>query len=151
MSSNSVALVKYKDSVKQALEEGLSHIGGFGPLKSPVLIKPNICTINDDTGYSVTRIETVKALIELLLETDEKLSIKIIESDSQSKFAQESFKKFGYTQLCDDMKDSGFDVSTVDLSKAPLISLSFLGDYFENPELPEILFSVSSDIYRDFS
>lgn len=137
---NSVALVKYKDSVKQALAEGLSSIGGFGPLESPVLIKPNICTINDGTGYSVTRVETVTALIDLLLNVDEKLSIRIIESDSQSKNAEESYQKFGYSQLCEDRRGSGFDVSTVDLSKAPLIGLSFHGHYFENPELPEILF-----------
>ncbi|MGD9395725.1 MAG: DUF362 domain-containing protein [Candidatus Thorarchaeota archaeon] len=138
---NSVALVKYQDNTKQTLAEGLNHIGGFGVLESPVLIKPNICTINDGTGYSVTRVETVKALVELLLEEDEKLSIRIIESDSQSKNAEESFKKFGYTELCNGMKESGYEVSTVDLSNSPLISLSFLGDYFENPELPEILFS----------
>ena len=134
---NSVALVKSKSSVRKALQEGLEHIGGFGVLDSPVLIKPNLCTISDDTGYSVTRVEVVKALIELLLQTDEDLSIKIVESDSQSKFAEEAFEKFGYKQLCDDMKDSGFDVRTVDLSKDPLMELQFVGDYFENPELPE--------------
>lgn len=136
---NTVALVKYKDSVKKALEEGLEHIGGFGNLKSPVLVKPNICTISDDTGYSVTRIETVRALIELLVKIDEKLSIKIIESDSQSKIAEEAFQKFGYSQFCDDMQGSGFDVSTEDLSKVPTMKLQFNGDYFETPELPEIL------------
>jgi uncharacterized protein (DUF362 family) len=139
LSLNSVALVKYKDSVKQSLEQGLSHIGGFGNLESPVLIKPNICTINDGTGYSVTRIDTVRALTELLLETDGKLSIKIIESDSQSKFAEEAFKKFGYTQLCADMQNAGFDVDTMDLSNTTLMELIFVGDYFENPELPEIV------------
>ena len=133
LSQNSVALVKYKDSVKQALEEGLTHIGGFGALESPVLIKPNICTISDGTGYSVTRIETVKALVELLLKTDEKLTIKIIESDSQSKFAEESFQKFGYSQLCEDMQQTGFDVSTVDLSRTPLMELSFIGDFQSMP------------------
>jgi uncharacterized protein (DUF362 family) len=140
LSMNTVALVKYKQSVKQALQDGLSLIGGFGVVRSPVLIKPNICTINDGTGYSVTRVEIIRALTELLLEADEKLSIKIIESDSQSKFVEEAFQKFGYTQLCKDMKTAGFDVATVDLSKASRISLSFLGDYFENPELPEVLF-----------
>ncbi|MHA3964118.1 MAG: DUF362 domain-containing protein [Candidatus Thorarchaeota archaeon SMTZ1-45] len=128
-----------RNSIKMALEEGLSHISGFGVLESPVLVKPNICTISDDTGYSVTRVETVRALIELLLKVDEKLSIKIIESDSQSKYAEAAFQKFGYTQLCVDMQDSGFDVSTVDLSRAPLIEMEFMGDYFENPELPEII------------
>ncbi|MFX1606794.1 MAG: DUF362 domain-containing protein [Promethearchaeota archaeon] len=136
---NSVALVRYKDSVRTALEEGLAQIGGFGDLESPVLVKPNICTISDGTGYSVTRIETIRALIELLLDTDEKLSIRIIESDSQSKFAEESFKKFGYTQLCEDMQSTGFDVNTLDLSKTPLMKLQFHGDYFDNPELPEIV------------
>ncbi|MBY8997281.1 MAG: DUF362 domain-containing protein [Candidatus Thorarchaeota archaeon] len=136
---NTVALVKFKDSVSQALQDGLDLIGGFGDLESPVLVKPNICTISDDTGYSVTRVETVSALIELMLKTDEKLSIKIIESDSQSKFAEEAFRKFGYSQLCDDMQESGFDVGTVDLSKAPMTKLQFNGDYFETPELPEIL------------
>ena len=136
---NSVALVKYKDSINEALEKGLAFIGGFGNLESPVLIKPNICTIKDDTGYSVTRVETVKALIELLLQADEKLSIRIIESDSMSKFAEAAFQKFGYTQLCQDLKNSGFDVSTVNLSDAPLMELNFTGDYFENPKLPEIL------------
>jgi len=134
---NSVALVKCKSSVSKALQEGLEHIGGFGVLDSPVLIKPNICTISDDTGYSVTRVEVVKALIGLLLQTDEDLSIKIVESDSQSKFAEEAFEKFGYKQLCDDMDDLGFDVMTVDLSKDPLMELQFVGDYFENPELPD--------------
>ena len=138
---NTVALVKYKDSVSQTLREGLELVGGFGALESPVLIKPNICTISDDTGYSCTHIETVKALTELLLETDEKLSIRIIESDSGSKFADEAFEKFGYSKFCDDMQSSGYDITTVNLSKVSLISLSFLGDYFENPELPEILFS----------
>ena len=139
---NSVALVKFKSSVSKALQEGLEHIGGFGVLDSPVLIKPNLCTISDNTGYSVTRVEVVKALIELLLHTDEDLSIKIVESDSQSKFAEEAFEKFGYKQLCDDMKDSGFDVKTVDLSKDPLMKLRFVGDYFENPELPETVLKV---------
>ncbi|NHI90646.1 MAG: DUF362 domain-containing protein [Candidatus Thorarchaeota archaeon] len=139
VSMNSIALVKYRGNIKRALEQGLVHIGGFGELASPVLIKPNICTINDGTGYSVTRVETVEALIELLLETDKRLSIRIVESDSESKFAKEAFQKFGYTQLCADMEDSGFDVGTVNLSNTPLMKLSFQGDYFENPELPEVI------------
>ena len=136
---DSVALVKYNQDIRRILEEGLNLLGGFGDLKSPVLVKPNICTISDDTGYSITRIETVRALIELLLKTDEKLSIKIVESDSQSKFAEEAFQKFGYSKFCDEMQSSGFDVSTVDLSNSPLKELQFNGDYFETPKLPEIL------------
>ncbi|MCK5389863.1 MAG: DUF362 domain-containing protein, partial [Candidatus Thorarchaeota archaeon] len=138
---DSVALVKYKEDISSTLEEGLGHIGGFGDLKSPVLIKPNICTINDGTGHSVTDIEVVKAIIDLLLEIDSKLSINIIESDSQSKNAGEVFVKFGYTKFCEDKQNSGFDVSTVDLSCVPVTKISFDGEYFKDPELPDILTS----------
>jgi uncharacterized protein (DUF362 family) len=37
------------------------------------------------------------------------------------------------------MQENGFDVSTIDLSKATLLELDFSGDYFENPILPEIV------------
>ncbi|MHA1944125.1 MAG: DUF362 domain-containing protein [Candidatus Thorarchaeota archaeon] len=136
---NSVALVKHKQNFKETLEEGLENIGGFGKMISPVIIKPNICTINDDTGYSVTNVEVVKALVEIILEQDEKIPIKIIESDSQSKFVDEAFEKFGYKQLCTDMQKAGFDVETVNLSKSPLRRVEFIGDYFENPELPDVI------------
>jgi len=138
---DSVALVKYKENIRSTLEEGLDLIGGFGELKSPVLVKPNICTIKDGTGHSVTDIEVVKAIIDLLLEIDSKLSIKIIESDSQSKNAEEVFVKFGYAEFCENKQSSGFDVATVNLSSLPLTKISFDGEYFKDPELPDILTS----------
>ncbi|TET08964.1 MAG: DUF362 domain-containing protein [Candidatus Thorarchaeota archaeon] len=136
---NSVALVKHKQNFKETLEEGLDGLGGFCDLISPIIIKPNICTINDDTGFSVTNVEVIKALAEIILEQDENISIKIIESDSQSKFAEEAFEKFGYKQLCKEMQKAGFDVATVNLSKSPLVQIEFIGDYFENPELPDVI------------
>lgn len=138
---DSVALVKYRKDIRSTLEQGLGLIGGFGELKSPVLVKPNICTVKDGTGHSVTDIEVVKAVVELLLETDSKLSIKIVESDSQSKNAEEVFVKFGYTKFCEDKQNSGFDVTTMDLSRLPLSKISFDGEYFKDPELPDILTS----------
>ena len=87
----------------------------------------------------MTNVEVVKALAEIILEQDENISIKIIESDSQSKFAEEAFEKFGYKQLCKEMKKAGFDVATVNLSKSPLVQIEFIGDYFENPELPDVI------------
>ncbi len=95
--------------------------------------------MKDGTGHSVTDIDVVKAIIDLLLETDSELSIKIIESDSQSKNAKEAFVKFGYTKFCEDKQNSGFDVATVDLSSLPLAKISFDGKYFKDPELPDIL------------
>jgi len=134
-----VALIKDRNSIRNSLEEGLEFLGGFGFLKSPVLIKPNICTMNDGTGHSVTDIKVVKALIDLILEKDDSLSIKIIESDSQSKNAEDAFDKFGYKEHCGEMRDAGFDVSTMNLSRVPLAKIDFDGQYFKNPELPEVL------------
>ncbi|MHA1863040.1 MAG: DUF362 domain-containing protein [Candidatus Thorarchaeota archaeon] len=134
-----IAIVRYNQDLRRTLEEGFNHLGGFGNLKSPVLVKPNLCTNKDGTGHSVTDTEVVKTIIDLLLETDSKLSIKVIESDSQSKNADEVFVNFGYTKFCEDKQDSGFDVTTVDLSRSPLLPISFKGEYFNNPELPDIL------------
>jgi len=135
----SVALVRYKQDIRRTLEDGLNLVGGFGNLISPILVKPNLCTIKDGTGHSVTDIEVVKAVIDLLLIKDSKQSIKIIESDSQSKDAQECFDKFGYTEFCEKKQEGGFDVSTIDLSRSPLAKISFVGEYFSRPELPNIL------------
>jgi uncharacterized protein (DUF362 family) len=136
---NSVALVKHKQNFRETIEEGLDGLGGFVDLISPVIIKPNICTINDDTGFSVTNVEVVKALVEIILDLNENIAIKIIESDSESKFAVEAFEKFGYMQLCREKQKAGFDVATVNLSKSPLVQIEFIGDYFENPELPDVI------------
>ena len=134
-----VALVKAKDDLKEPLRKGIGLIGGFGPLQSPVLIKPNICTKNDNTGFSVTDVKLVEALIRLLLLELPDLSIRIVESDSQSKWADAAFKKFGYSALTEILQQEGFDVSCVNLSTYATKEVTFEGHYFTNPKLPEIL------------
>jgi uncharacterized protein (DUF362 family) len=136
---DSVALVKYKDSFQKTLNEGLELIGGLSDLRSPVIIKPNICTISDGTGYSVTDVKVVEAITRLILEADQGLAIRIIESDSQSKYADEAFEKFAYTDLESTLIDEGFDFSLVNLSKSPLLKANFKGRYFDKPELPDLL------------
>jgi uncharacterized protein (DUF362 family) len=136
---NSVALVKHTKDIRSTLEEGINLIGGFGSLISPVLVKPNLCTTKDGTGATVTDIEVVKAIIDLLLQEDESISIRIIETDSQSKFAQEAFDFFGFTDYCEQMQQQGADVATLDQSNTPLAKIQFDGEYFKDPELPEIL------------
>lgn len=138
---NAVALIKDRNGIREALEEGLELLGGFGTLRSPVLIKPNICTMKDGTGHSITDINVVKALAELILDTDDSVSIRIIESDSQSKNAEEAFEKFGYKKYCNEMGKLGFDISTLNLSRVPLAKIDFEGQYFKSPELPEVLAS----------
>lgn len=133
---DSVAVVKHTHDVKQTLSMGLELIGGFGNIEAPVLIKPNICTMKDGTGHTVTDTEVVKSVIALLLDADDKAAIKIVESDSQSKNANDAFIKFGYRDFCDDMKTAGFNVGTINLSQEPLEKIPFDGLYFKNPELP---------------
>lgn len=136
---DSVALVKATQDFEKSLDEGLKLIGGFGPLQSPVLIKPNICTISDGTGYSVTSVKVVEAVVNLLLRENPGLAIRIVESDSQSKWATQAFDKFGYTALAEKKQNQNFDVSCINLSESPTETVSFSGDYFTNPELPDVL------------
>lgn len=123
---DSVALVKYGERIKESLKEGLDQIGGFGVLGKTVFIKPNICTISDNTGFSVTNVDIIEAIIDLLLEKDATLEIKIVESDSQSKFAIDAFDKFGYKELAEKKSTSGYDVQLVDLSAPPLMTIPYV-------------------------
>jgi uncharacterized protein (DUF362 family) len=133
---DSVALVKYKGNVRKALEEGIKLIGGFGALKSPLVIKPNICAGVDKTGFAVTDVKMVEAFMRLVLEEDRNLAIKIVESDSESKLANEAFEKFGYKSLEEKLRNLGFDVSLVNLSYSSNVPVRLDGLYFKNPKLP---------------
>lgn len=135
----SIALVKYSDDVGKTLNKGIELIGGFGILRSPFIIKPNICTSMNRTGFSNTDVELVEALIKLVLKRDSELSIKIVESDSQSKFADEAFEKFGYKSLEKKFRNLGFDVTLVNLSKSFNVSVKLDGLYFKNLDLSPVL------------
>jgi len=134
-----VALVKYENNIRKTLETGIGLIDGFKNLQSPVLIKPNICTQTDKTGFAVNDVRVVEALIKLILKENQDLSIKIVESDSISKYANEAFIKFGYRDLEEKMQSSGSDVSLINLSHSPTVEINFKGSYFKNPKLPDIL------------
>ncbi|MCG3221465.1 MAG: DUF362 domain-containing protein [Candidatus Heimdallarchaeota archaeon] len=136
---DSVALVKYENNIEKALDKGIGLINGFNSLKSPVIIKPNICTQVDKTGLSVNDVQIVEILVRLILKEDQNLSIKIVESDSMSKFADEAFDKFGYKDLEERMQESGFDVSLINLSYSTTVETDFEGSYFKKPKLPKIL------------
>ncbi|MDH5450870.1 MAG: DUF362 domain-containing protein [Candidatus Bathyarchaeota archaeon] len=136
---DSVALVKHEGDVGKALEEGIELLGGLGSLKSPFIIKPNICTGVDKTGFAVTNVSVVEALVDLVLKEDSNLSIKIVESDSESKFADEAFEKFGYTSLEQKLRIEGLDVSAVNLSRLPTVSVKLDGLYFKKFELPNVI------------
>jgi len=136
---DSVALVRYCGDLEETLKSAISLIGGFGVLKSPVVIKPNICAQVDETGVANTKVEMVEALIKMILKEDEDISIRIVESDSESKYADEAFEKFGYKSIEERFRRRGVDVSLVNLSRSPTVKVELDGLYFENPELPKLL------------
>jgi uncharacterized protein (DUF362 family) len=136
---DSVALVKYEGDLKNTLQQGIDLTGGLGAVKSPVVIKPNICAGEDKTGFANTSVKVVQALITLFLEKDRKLSIKIVEADSGAKWADEAFETFGYKALEKEMKSRGFDVSLVNLSNSPTATVKLEGLYFKDPELPTLI------------
>jgi len=145
--ADTVALVKHKGDLSAAsrfktLEEALELIGGFGSLRSPFIIKPNLCTHPswDITRFATTSIKMVEALANLALREDSKLSIRIVESDSEDKFADEAiFKKWGYKDLEERLRKSGFDISLLSLSQPPLVKVKFDGLYFKEVELNKLL------------
>jgi uncharacterized protein (DUF362 family) len=111
-------------------------IGGFGEVQSPIIIKPNICAGTDVTGVANINVETVEALLKLLFDFNDDHSIRIVESDSESKYADEAFIEFGYKDLESRWQNLGYDVSLVNLSRSRLEEVELDGFYFKNPELP---------------
>jgi len=131
--------VKYEGDVEKTLEKGIELLDGLGDLRSPFLIKPNICTIMDRTGYANTDVQLIEALLDFVLGEDRNLSIKIMESDSESKFANEAFEKFGYIAIEKKYTDLGFDVSLVNLSHSTTIPVKLNGLHFKSVELPSMI------------
>jgi len=133
---DSVALVKCEGHPEAALREAVALIGGFKFSKSQLTIKPNICAGVDETGVANTKVDMIESLITLILEENEHLSIRIVEADSMSKFADEAFAEFGYRDLADRLREKGFDVSLVNLSHSTLGQVRLEGLYFQDPQLP---------------
>jgi uncharacterized protein (DUF362 family) len=93
---DTVALLKCKKNFEATLEEALELIGGFGELRSPFILKPNICTGNDHTGCANVKLEVVEDLVNLILQEKKETVIKIVESDSMSKYADKAYERYGF-------------------------------------------------------
>jgi len=141
---DTVAFLKCGDNFEDTLRKALNLIGGLRNLKSPLIIKPNICTDNDHTGYANVKVETVRALVENILEVNEDIEIRIVESDSMSKNAESAFEKYGYKKYVNDLREKGVNISLINLSKSPLTRFNFDGYYFKNPDLPNTLADAGS-------
>jgi uncharacterized protein (DUF362 family) len=104
-----------------------------------LILKPNLCTGNDHTGYANVKVAVVEALVDRFLEVDRDIEIRIVESDSMSKYADKAFERYGYRAYVDKLRDRGVNVSLVNLSSSPLTQFDYDGYYFKQPELPSPL------------
>ena len=136
---NTVALVECKDDFGAALDEAIELIGGLGGLGTPLVVKPNVCTGDDTTGYANVDVEVVETLVSRILAENEGASLRVVESNSLVKWADEAFERYGYRGYVDRLKGEGVDISLHNLSNSPLTRIEFDGYYFKDPELPSPL------------
>jgi uncharacterized protein (DUF362 family) len=136
---DTVAFLRCRESFEETLGEAIDLIGGIGELGSPLVLKPNLCTGNDHTGCANVKVEVVEALVDHILEGDRDLEIRIVESDSMSKYADKAFERYGYRAYVDRLSSHGVNISLHNLSGSPLTKFDYDGYYFKNPELPSPL------------
>jgi len=136
---DTVTLLKIRGSFEETLREAISLIGGLKELESPLILKPNICTGNDHTNCANTKIEVVEALVDEIILENRDIEIRMVESDSMSKYADKAFERYGYKDYVERLSSQGVNISLTNLSKSPLTEFEFEGTYFKRPELPSIL------------
>jgi len=136
---DTVAFLKCRESFRETLWEAINLIGGLNELGSPLILKPNICTGNDHTGCANVKVEVIEALVDHILRENKGIEIRIVESDSMSKYADKAFEKYGYRAYVDRLSSQGVNISLNNLSSSPLTRFNYDGHYFKNPELPVIL------------
>jgi len=141
---DTVALLKIQDSFDETLCEAIKLIGGLRELESPLIMKPNICTGNDRSGYANVKVEVIEVLINEILKEKEDTEIRIVESDSGSKWADKAFQRYGYKDYSDKKSNEGANISLINLTKSPLTEFKFNGAYFNNPKLPAPLKDVGT-------
>lgn len=141
---NIVAFLKCQERFNESLLEAIKLIGGIKELESPLILKPNICASNDHTSCANVKIEAVKALVDHIIRMDRGIEIRIVESDSMSKYADQAFKRYGYRDYVNKLRMKGVDISLHNLSNSPLTQFNYQGYYFKNPMLPVTLADVGS-------
>ncbi len=141
---DTVAFLKCRGDFKETLGEAITLIGGIGELGSPLILKPNLCTDNDHTGCANVKVGVIEALVDHILEGDKDIEVRIVESDSGSKYADKAFERYGYRAYVDGLSGRGVNISLHNLSKSPLTRFNYDGYYFKDPELPSPLMDAGS-------
>lgn len=129
-------MLKIRESFEETLRNAINMIGGLKELKSPIILKPNICTGNDHTECANTKVEVIETLVEQITQVYNDTEFRLVESDSGSKWADKAFQRYGYKDYVDRAQKKGVNITLTNLSKIPLTEFKFEGSYFNNPELP---------------
>ena len=136
---DTVAFLKCREGFRETLGEAIELIGGLKEIHTPLILKPNICTGNDHTGCANVKVEVVEALVDQIITENRDTEIRVVESDSMSKYADKAFKRYGYRDYVDRLSSRGVNISLHNLSKSPKTQFTYDGYYFKNPELPVVL------------
>ena len=112
-----VLIIQSGPDLSEAIKKGLSTINNLDFPKIPILIKPNICTEQDNRNAANTDISVISALIYTILGCNSDATIKIIESDSGDKNVETAFYSEGYIHLVRKFQEDGYDVQLINLSK----------------------------------
>jgi uncharacterized protein (DUF362 family) len=129
-----VAVIRVKDSLPQAIEQGLDYIGGIeAHSDDKIIIKPNLCHPSPpDTGRTtdVRVVEEIVNRCEKIVDND----IYIVESDNYATTADKTFKRLGYKQL-----KKRHPIQLLNISKEPKTRMKIDGKCFETIEVPNFL------------
>ena len=123
---SSLSYAEVKTLVRRAvmLSGGLESV--IGPEDHWIVVKPNIVDMVPKGSPVITDVRVVKAVVELVYETAPKARITIAEDPGgwaspghKEKIGwegQDGFGQMGYTELLEELKDSGIEVDLVDLN-----------------------------------
>ena len=123
---SSLSYAEVKTLVRRVvmLSGGLASV--IGPEDHWIVVKPNIVDMVPKGSPVITDVRVVKAVVELVYETAPKARITIAEdpggwasSGHKEKIGwegQDGFGQMGYTELLEELKDSGIEVDLVDLN-----------------------------------
>ena len=136
---NPVSIVKFDGDIAKTLETATDLVGGLTLSNIPILIKPNLCVGIDNSGGATTNIQLIRALVDEILREKGNSAIRIVESNSESKYVEKAFNNLGYRKLEEEYLANGHDVSLVNLSKEPNKTISIDGLHFKKVKLPKIL------------
>jgi len=108
------------EGIKRFLDEIFAN-GWLDPGSKQIVIKPNLCTLASVESGIITDISFVRALVRFIKSKSPSSQIKIIESDSFDRTAEEVFEKLGY---CDLAREEGVDLINLTKMRSIPIAIS---------------------------